>query len=169
MTEQRAAKNALAAFGERFRTLYESVQVGVLVQRADGRIVHANQQAAEIMNLPVDEISSRTSVHPDWQMVLEDGTPVPGDQHPSMLTLKTGLAYRGVIRGLYGGQGERTRWLMINTTPVFVEQTEEIKEVIITISDVTELKKTRDHLWESERRLSVLMGNLPGDGIPLQE
>lgn len=153
ITERKRVEEALRKSRERFRSLYESVQAGIIVQRADGTVAHCNRIACEIFGMTQDAIISRTSLDPGWQMITEDGTPVPGEDHPSMVTIRTGKAVRGEVRGLFAGDPQRTRWLLINTEPRFKGDSEEVDEVIITFQDITEQKRAQQRAEQRQAEL----------------
>jgi PAS domain S-box-containing protein len=154
ITARKQAEEALRQSETRLRTLYETVQAGIILQQAYGEIIQANQMACEILGLPVDEVTHRTSVNTDWQMVLEDGSPVPREEHPSMITLNTGRPIRNAVRGLFANDPEKMRWLLINTEPIPDPQTGKVAEVTITVQDITEIKQAGEALRQSEARLS---------------
>ncbi len=157
VTDRKTAMQDIAESEKRFRTLYESVQAGVIVQWVDGTIAHANKMACDIFGMNESSIQASTSECPRRQMVLEDGTPVDGQDHLSMITIRTGKPIRGAIRGLFFDDPKKMRWLLINTEPVIDSSTGNLKEVIITFQDITELKQTEQILIESQQRHAMAL------------
>ncbi len=153
VSERHVAEQALRASEARYRKLYESVGAGVLLQDADGRIVHANDVAAEILDMAPAEIEGRTSFDPDWQMVAEDGTPVAGEAHPSMVTLRTGEPVRNAVRGLFSQDRQRMCWLLINTAPLRDDDGGERTGVLVTFTDITRQRATEDALRRNQEFL----------------
>jgi PAS domain S-box-containing protein len=145
----------------RTRTVFESVQAGILVQAASGAITYANGTAQRVLAYPAEEIQSKTSGDPVWQMILEDGTPVRGEDHPSMITLRTGKPLRDQVRGLFAHAPEYTRWLLINTEPIFHGDEPRPREVIVTFTDITERQQAEQKLRESQdavrRKLQAIL------------
>ena len=146
ITERRQAEKALRESESRLRSLYETVQAGIILQGADGVILHANQVAGDLLGMELGEIMGKTHI---WQMVLEDGTPVPGTEHPSMITIRTGQPIRNAVRGIFANDPDRIRWLLINTEPILDPKTGELKEVTITFQDITKQKQAQTALEES--------------------
>ena len=141
----------------RLKSLYSSVQAGIILQRADGTIAHANSVACALFGMSVDEITGKTSYDRIWNMILEDGTPVPGGEHPSMITLGTGKPIRSAIRGLFMKDPAKTLWLLINTEPILDARTGRVREVAITFQDITELKLVKEQRDQAaEFYLSIL-------------
>jgi signal transduction histidine kinase len=79
----------------------------------------------------------RSSIDPRWSAIREDGSAFPGDEHPAMLTLRTGKAYMQVIMGIQK-PNEMTNWISINTSPIFLSDDEKPDAVVATFHDVTE-------------------------------
>jgi len=53
----------------------------------------------------------RTSFDGRWGAGHEDGSPFPGDEHPAMVTLRTGEPCADVIMGVDApGRGRRPLW-----------------------------------------------------------
>jgi PAS domain S-box-containing protein len=157
--ERRKVEEAAVESEERFRTLYESVQAGVILQQADGAIVHANRTACDIFGMTAESIQGKTSADLIWQMILEDGAPVSGEDHPSMITLRTGEPIRGAVRGLFSGDPARLRWLVINTEPLRRSEDGHVEQVLITFHDITERKDAERRLRESEQKYRELFEN----------
>ena len=42
-----------------------------------------------------------SSLDPRWRAIHEDGSPFPGEEHPAMVTLRTGRPQEGVLMGVY--------------------------------------------------------------------
>ncbi len=164
ITERIQAQKSLAESEARLRTLYSSVQAGVVLQAADGRIIHANDVACEILRMNRDEVTGRTSTDEAWNMVLEDGTPVRGEEHPAMVTLRTGEPMHHAVRGLYADDPSAMRWILINTEPLADPATGEVGEVMSTFSDITELKQTQAALATERKRLDITLHSI-GDGV----
>jgi|GEM_PF-2436215 len=144
--EQLAAQNEA-----RLRSIYQAVHAGIVLKDVSGEILHANQVACEIFRMREDEIIGRTSTDPLWHMVDEDGNEVPGENHPSMITLRTQLPINNVIRGLFADDPKIMVWLSISTQPIFDPATGRIKEVLITFHDISRTK----HLQENLEYLTV--------------
>ncbi len=161
VTEQRRAEQALAASEARLRTLYDNVQAGVMLQRADGAILHANTVACRVFGMSQEQIAARTSLDGVWNMVTEDGRPVPGDEHPSMITLRTGQPVHNAVCGLFAGDPSKLRWLLINTEPILDQDTRRVREVLVTFSDITQQKRTEEALRRESQLRSLLLDNLP--------
>jgi PAS domain S-box-containing protein len=149
---------------QRQQTILGGVQAGIMLQSADGQITFANEVAARIFEMRTDEITGRTSMDTVWQMVDELGQALPGTEHPSMITLRSGEPVRGVVRGLFADDPEHLRWLLIDTEPL----KDPASGVLITFQDITPLVAARQSLADSEARYRAVVEALP-DGIGLAD
>ena len=144
----------------RLEVLFDAMAEGVVVQDASGAITSANRAAEEILGLSVKQMQGRTSVHPDWHSIHEDGTGFPGETHPAMETLRTGVRSTNVVMGVHKPGGTLT-WISINALPLFEPGTPQPNAVIATFHDITLLKEAqaRSELLARQERL-VTSGTL---------
>jgi PAS domain S-box-containing protein len=172
--KSRQAETAMRVSEKKFRTLFETMEQGVIYQDATGQIVEANPAAEKILGLTIDEMRNRTSLDPRWKSIHEDGSPFPGDEHPAIIALKRGINVRDAVMGVYHPQKEEYKWIMVNATPQFEENNCVPYQVFTTFTDITELKQTqellqkqnlelklaKDKAEESDRLKSAFMANM---------
>ena len=137
LTERHQMEDALRESETRFRSVITSMVEGVVVQDATGFIISCNEAAEQILGLTREQMMGRTSVDPRWSTIHADGSPFPGDQHPSMQTLRTSESFRDVIMGVHKPNDELT-WISINTSPIFDGGKSTPDAVVATFHDITE-------------------------------
>ncbi len=120
-----------------FRFLYENMSIGVVIHDASGVITDANDRATQILGLSLEQLSGRDSLDPRWKSIKPDGSDFPGDEHPAMITLKTGKSVKNCIMGVFNPRVEELVWLEVNSFPEFDDQTNKIVRVYALFSDVT--------------------------------
>lgn len=123
-------------------TVVSALHEGVILQEASGRILTWNPAAERIIGISAEEALGETSISRDWRLALEDGTPLAGENHPSMRTLATGEACTDLIMNLTRPDGER-RWVSVNTEPVWEDHAgaRHVAAVVISFDDVTEARR----------------------------
>ena len=99
--ERRQVEEALRESEEKYRTLFKTMEEGVVYQNESGEIISANPAAERILGLTLDQMQGRTSVDPRWRAIHEDGSDFPGETHPAMVALKTGEMVNHVIMGCF--------------------------------------------------------------------
>jgi diguanylate cyclase (GGDEF)-like protein len=155
IAENKVAQEALENIEDRYRLLYENMNEGVIFQRADGTILSANSAAQRILGLTNDEFTARTSLDPRWESVHEDGSPFPGTEHPTMVALRTGLPVLDVTIGLFNPVEDQRRWMIVSAIPLFKNRDPRPYEAFVTLTDITDLKRSRKDV---ERTNELLIG-----------
>ena len=119
----------------------EALDVGVVVQDRDLRIVYANAKATSLLGITTHEITSRTTVDARWDVVGPDGTQVPDDAHPGPRALRTGRAVQGVVLGVRRGDATERVWILVSAVPQFAADGS-VERVLISFSDVSIAQRT---------------------------
>ncbi len=138
---------------------FESMQEGLVIQDANGKIVHFNPAAEDILNLSAGALAGKNSMDSSWMAIREDGSPFPGEQHPPMVCLRTKQTVRGVVMGLKQLDGS-VRWIRINSCILKDDKGGEVGEknasrVLSTFSDITDERKGAESVRNLSDRLSV--------------
>ncbi len=154
------AERELREREERFRGRLNAIETGVVVSDADGKILQVNRAASEFLEVSQEELVGRPVFDPGWQALREDGAPLPDDERPSTVALRTREAVRDVIIGVRGQISGRLRWLLLSAVPVFDPETGALVEVLTTLVDVTERKHAEEAMRESEAKFRDLVENL---------
>ena len=123
---------------ERFINLFETMVQGVVYQNADGAIISANPAAERILGLTLDQMQGRTSMDPRWRAIREDGSEIPGDNHPSMIALRTGVTVKDAVMGVFNPEKEDYTWIRITAVPQFRSGETSPWQVCTTFEDITE-------------------------------
>lgn len=134
--DKHEAEEALRRSEQTYRTLFDTVPAGVVYQAADGRVISANPAALRILGLSLEQILGRDSIDPRWRALREDGTDLPGDQHPSMLALRTGQTVIDRIIAIFNPVLKKHIWIKVSAVPLFSGR--EISEVYTWFEDITE-------------------------------
>jgi PAS domain S-box-containing protein len=113
VSDRKAAEQVLAESEERFRELVASLAEGLVVQGLDGSVTTCNPAAERLLGLPAQELCGRKSVDPRWRAVHADGRPFPGETHPAMVALRTGVPQPETVMGIHRPDGTLT-WLQVN-------------------------------------------------------
>ena len=90
VTERKQAEERRRESDDRYRLLFETMVQGVVFQDVEGRIIHPNSSAEEILGMTLAQMQGRASIDPRWRTIHEDGTPYPGENHPAMIALRSG-------------------------------------------------------------------------------
>ena len=133
--------------------ILDTLAEGLVFQDTDGRILNWNLAAERVLGLSAEELGGRTSVDPRWRAIHEDGTPWPGEMHPSMESLRTGQPIKGEIMGVHQPQGSLL-WLRVSANPVFDGQGR-AESVLTAFADIT----LEHELMVEQRRFSYLFRN----------
>ncbi|MEI6226458.1 MAG: PAS domain S-box protein, partial [Deltaproteobacteria bacterium] len=136
-----------------YRSMFETMPVGVVHQDAQGRITSANPAAERILGLSFDQMQGRTSVDQGWKAIHEDGSDFPGSEHPAMVALRTGTEVRGKLMGVFHPVKESYTWISVSAVPQIDSSTQAVESVFTTFEDVTERHRSAVELRESERWL----------------
>ncbi len=145
---------------QRYRSVITSMTEGIVLQLADGQITACNPSAERILGLTPDQMMGRTSVDMDWRTIKEDGSPFPGEEHPAMVTLRTGQPQSNVVMGIC--KRDRTlTWISINSQPLLYPNQSQPYAVVTTFADITEQKQVEEilrHQAELERLMATTDG-----------
>ena len=155
ITASREQQDALRVSEERFRRVLETIEEGIVMQDASGQIVLSNPGAERILGLTADQMRGVTSLDPRWATIDTEGNPLPGDQHPAMVTLRTGQPVSGFVMGVTHPERERV-WIRINALPITLPGTPGESGVVTTFVDITEQRRAEEALRESERQLRTV-------------
>ncbi len=148
ITERKLAQVALQESEEKWRTLTENLQVGVLVQSPTSAILHSNLRALELLGLTQDQLLGKTSIDPAWKVIHEDGTAFPGPTHPVPQAIATLQPVRGIVMGVYRPATRDRVWLLVDALPQ-LNQDGSLRQVVCTFSDITEIKAAEARLKEA--------------------
>ena len=159
ITEQKRIEAELRESEERHRSVVAAMADGVVLQDRDGAIKAANESAARILGLTLDQLMGRTSMDVRWRAIHEDGSPFPGEEHPAMVTLRTGEPCRDVIMGVHRPDGS-LGWISINTQPIFHPGQRECHSVVCSFAEVTDRRRAEAELRQSQKLQSI--GTLAG-------
>ncbi|MBN1663736.1 MAG: PAS domain S-box protein [Deltaproteobacteria bacterium] len=150
------AKKELAEQSIHFQTLFDTLSLGVIYQDANGRILSSNPAAEKILGLSLDQMQGKTSMDPRWKMIREDGSEVPGEEHPAMIALKTSQKVGPVVRGVFHAGKNAHIWLSITAIPLFKPGKKNPFQVYAVFDDITERKLTVEELnFEREQLISI--------------
>jgi len=147
---------------DKYKFMFESMQIGVVYQNQDGHITSLNPAAGKILGINIDEAKHRNSYDSRWKSIHLDGSEYPGKEHPSMVALKTGKKIKNQIMGIYNPKKEKYQWININATPRFKDGDNKPYQVYTTFEDITERTEINNALIKSENKYKSLFENMPG-------
>ena len=144
--ERLESQAQLARERARYRSVIDALGEGLVVQEASGRLTEWNESANRILGLSDDQMAGLSSYSPEWRAITRDGAPLKVEDHPAMMTLRTGQALSRVPMGISSGDGAIT-WLEVNSRllPPDTSRNSEVATVV-TFVDVTERYRLDDAL-----------------------
>ncbi|MEW6494585.1 MAG: GAF domain-containing protein [Cyanobacteriota bacterium] len=158
ITDRKRTEEKLRASEERYRLLITTMAEGIVLQQADGKITTCNASAERILGLNVQQMMGRTSIDSCWQCIHEDNSPFPGEEHPAMVTLRTGEPQSNVVMGVHKPDGTLT-WILINSQPLLRSGETKPYAAVTSFSDITDRKQAEEALRqraERERLISAI-------------
>ena len=155
ITERKLAEEAVQKSERLHSSVISSLSEGLVVQDKADKITMANESAARILGLTMDQLLGKDSYDPRWQALREDGIPFQPADHPSMITLRTGQPVNNTIMNVSIGDGRRA-FISINSRPI-LDQTGQISGAIASFTDITERRLAEQALRENVERLSEIL------------
>jgi PAS domain S-box-containing protein len=151
ITARKKAESALRDNEERWRAIVNSANEGILVYDRNLDIVAGNQAAERILGIALAELIGIAGFTSRLPCVDADGRPLPAEDRPTRLTVRTGQPLTGHVMGIKRPGGAHT-WLLINTAFLSHAQTSGWYGVVSSFTDITAQRNAEAALRGSEER-----------------
>jgi PAS domain S-box-containing protein len=152
VSERRALEAVLRGSEERYRAVVEGLGEGVFVQEASGNIVEANAAAQRILGVTREELVGRHMAEAPWRTLREDGSPLPPEERPATVCLRTGQPVRNAVIGALRPDG-RLAWLLVNVRPMTWAPDGAVAAVVNSFADISRRKEAEVAVRENQARL----------------
>ena len=151
VTARARAEAALRESEERFRTVVDSANEGMLVYDRSLNVIAANRAAERILGLPLAKVIGQPGFTSLFPCIREDGSVIGPEDRPTKVTVRTGSPQTGMRVGLQRPDGAVT-WLSVNTAFLHRGDDTGYYGLVSTITDITESRDAESRLKESEER-----------------
>jgi PAS domain S-box-containing protein len=151
--QRKQAELNLQVSEERYRRLFETMGHGVVHQSADGTIIDMNPAAERILGKTREQFLGSSSEQEAHDTIREDGSPFPGDEHPSMVALRSHRPVRQVTMGVRQPASGAYRWISVDAIPLAVDAAQRPPEVYAMFEDITERRRVDESLRQAVEQL----------------
>ena len=134
ITERAHVESLLRDSEERYRTVIEGLEEGVLFKSAAGAISGWNPSARRILGPAVERLGA--------DAVKEDGSPFPPEEQPDALALRSGLPSPRVVMGVRREFGQLS-WISVRAHPLIRSGDTAPHGVVMSFVDITERRRGR--------------------------
>ncbi|PJZ86333.1 PAS domain-containing sensor histidine kinase [Leptospira harrisiae] len=136
---------------------------GVVVVNVQGQIIYANDSAAKILSLEIDQIQNKYFASKEWKQIRADGTPFPEEELPLSIALKRQKTVYHQEHGIIA-EGETIKWLNINATPIY-DAEGKLEGATASFLDITELKNTQNTIELKNKKLKAILDAIERSAI----
>ncbi len=155
VTDRKRAEEALRSSEEKFRTVVESLHVGIVLLGPRAEILFANQAALQMFDMPIKDVLGKNSSQLGLVAVYEDGTEMPFSVRPGPRALATGKAVRNEVMGWRSRDWNEMLWTLGEVVPLFGENGQ-VNQLVMSFSDITKRKQAEEALHQLSTRLLQL-------------
>ncbi len=142
-------KAAAAEVWDRYRSMIDAISEGIVFHDAAGKILLCNRSAERILGVTEAQLLGQAPLPPGWETLREDGAIFPPEEHPAMISVKTGEAYDNVAMGIRRPDGD-VRWISVNARPVAWDTAGFCGAAVASFIDVTERKEMEKALRDAK-------------------
>lgn len=137
-------------------TLSKVIPVGVLIYNTkNSKITYSNSNAQDIFEMNEYELLNRECDF--FTCLRSDGSSFSKDEHPILLTMKLKKAQKEILIGIK--LESKIKWLNLNSEPLF--ENGEIVNIIVTLTDVTNIIINEKKIENLNRELEAITNNIP--------
>ncbi len=131
----------------KYSLLFESIKFGIVCHNQTGQIMDANPAAGEILGLTHDQLMGRTPLDSRWKALKDDGSEFPADEHPAMITLKTGEMQKNVLMAIYEPIHNKYKWIKIDSIPIFSDNNPTVPQLVYAVfEDISTVKEYNEQI-----------------------
>jgi len=152
ITDMESAEQELNKSDDKYKTVIQFLQEGIIIQDKNGYFTDANESALLILGISLEQLLGLTAFDPMWGAIKEDGSDFPVEEYPITLSFKEGIALNNIIMGIHKPNGELI-WTTINSKPIINPLNNEIIGSVASFKDITHQKVINDDL---DRNLKLL-------------
>lgn len=136
---QKDTNGQLADSEQRLQGILDTMAEGVGIIDLNGQMTYANAMAQKILRLSEKEIKTRTYYDSQWQNLRVDGSPLPEEEHPMAVMMRTQQPLYDQEIAVQLAKNERI-YVSINAAPIFDDEGQ-LSGGIGTFMDVTRRRK----------------------------
>jgi diguanylate cyclase (GGDEF)-like protein/PAS domain S-box-containing protein len=152
----RNTESALISNAQRQCALLDHLDAGVVIHGPAGEIVFANAEATRLLSDPQAAVSGAPGVDAGPPLIAEDGSPIALADRPVARALATRSVVKNMLTGMQRTSASEPTWLMCSAHPSF-DACGDLTEVVMTLTDVSELKSAQRALQLSDERLRLVL------------
>jgi len=156
ITEIRRAEADLLSSENRYQTVIDSIEEGLMVFDLGGEVIACNP-AAEMVFGARDDLLGRPLRDRRWKLCREDGAPWTLEDLPVVRSLRWGEQVRREIMGVLDDDGG-CLWIEGNSSPLRDARNQAITAAVVTFNNITERKQREELLDNIARGVSARTG-----------
>ncbi len=142
----------------KFKTLIETTSQGIISQDINGKITDINLAAERLLGVEATDLTSLTVPGYWGSPIYENSTAIPPQEHPALRCLASDQPVNNMQMGVFNPRTKTYKWLIVNSAPLPRSNLSEPRQVVSTLTDITELKQANtaitihlDHLKSMEK------------------
>jgi PAS domain S-box-containing protein len=159
-TLRKTASEALKNNEKKFRSMVKDMQVGVMIQNADGDILMCNRFMENVLGVPEEKLLGHKIYDVFKATVDEEGKPIPLEQRPTFLAIKNKQLLKDYVVGVIQPETGQVIWLLMNVDPI-LDDHKNILEVVCSFTNISVRKKLEKKMVDEkvlhERQLTKAM------------
>ncbi|WP_176847122.1 hybrid sensor histidine kinase/response regulator [Roseicitreum antarcticum] len=150
-----SAQAALTAQSAFLESILTTGALGICVYDATGTAIYINDMGERVLGVTSDELLGRKHDDPRWRFTNINMKPVPEDELPFNVVMRTGRTVENIRWALHCPEG--LRYMSLNAAPV-LDADGEITRVVWAMNDITQVMQSelaREAAFEEARRANT--------------
>lgn len=139
ISNQKRISNEILKTNDRFRSLLNNLDTGIIVHGADSSVIKCNPKAEDLLDLSEEQMLGKLAVDPDWKFVDENLSTLNVEDYPVNQIRLTKKNLGPKIFGVFRPRKSDIVWLSVNGYPV-INAEGNLSEIVINFNDITERK-----------------------------